>query len=99
MDPYFSLGIPKCIACKAEGAVCQNRTDCCTNCCHDGNCQQNFDSCNFTEQMETAFGFLALLALVVLGGLIAICIWIFKPTKTTVRESEDELTALVMEKK
>ena len=62
MDPMYGLGFYKCRECRPEGSPCEKRTDCCTNCCSGGVCEQNWDTCNFTETITQ----------VIAGGVLAV---------------------------
>ena len=49
MDPYLRIGWDRCVICATNGASCNYRTECCSDCCSDGECQEDFESCNLIE--------------------------------------------------
>ena len=65
-NPMFSLGFSRCRECRPEGSPCNNRIDCCTDCCAGvGVCQPNSESCNVTEVLTVFF---------IVYALVAICL-------------------------
>ena len=72
IDPYLSMGLlryPRCQTCMPLQSKCSNRTDCCSNCCSGGECQEGWDTCNFTENITIA---LTLMAFLLVVGIVCV---------------------------
>ena len=76
MSPRLHIvGSTECRTCAAEYQPCNRRTDCCTNCCNNGVCIPDYDNCNFSENMSTAF--LIMVLFFVCACIFACCFYCF----------------------
>ena len=109
MDPYLRIGFDECVICASNGASCGYRTECCSNCCSDGVCREDYQSCNLVETFWiVAFWFMMFALIVGLGGYFLIK-WIcdqFIMVRIARRrvikeaiENNDETTLIVLDEK
>ena len=75
VEPYLRLGFDRCQICASDGASCNSRTECCSNCCSDGLCAEEYESCNLIETFWiTTFWFLIFVGVCI--GLYFLIKWI-----------------------
>ena len=73
MDPWLSIGYDRCKICASNGASCADRTECCSNCCSDGACADNYESCNLVETFWVVFFWFLVFSLILgVGGYFLI---------------------------
>ena len=105
ITPMYSFGRARCETCQDEGSVCEDRTDCCTDCCSNGLCTQGWDTCNFAESVAiylTIFGILSLALVCALCYAVVKVIGSLRKTsaKSVVNSGkEEEVTLVVLDDK
>ena len=90
MKPFLQLGFDTCQTCAPENSECTMRTDCCTNCCSNGKCVPNWDTCNWDEgfaEVVMIFGGMLLGAIALIGGIIY---WIWKQCNKDKKKSKTD---------
>ena len=78
MKPFLQLGFDTCKTCAPENSECTMRTDCCTNCCSNGKCVPNWDTCNWDEGFAEVVLIFGVLIIGAIALVVGICYWVYK---------------------
>ena len=82
INPYLNLGSDSCEVCATDNASCSSRTECCSDCCDNDICVENYDECNWVETFWVVVAWAALGALVFGVGGYYLFKWLCSDTSS-----------------